>query len=51
MKSDRNTEFMGHEFGTKVLITDLEADIYLERAKKLSDLKEKPAWPPNKEDK
>ena len=31
---DRNSEFMQQEFGTKVLITDLAADRYLEKARK-----------------
>jgi hypothetical protein len=31
---DRNSELMQQEFGTKVLITDLAADKYLERAAK-----------------
>lgn len=31
---DRNPELMQQEFGTKVLITDLAADRYLEKARK-----------------
>jgi hypothetical protein len=31
---DRNPELMEQEFGTKVLITDLAADRYLEKAAK-----------------
>ena len=34
------------EFGTEVLITDLEADAYLKRARNQERLKEKPEWPP-----
>jgi hypothetical protein len=44
MKSDRNEQSMMDEFGTKVLITDIESDKYLEMSRK--ELKNKPEWPP-----